>query len=126
MATGGSVESVTFDSRYFKVAGDADTTRDLGGFSNEQQPNGDGSARTIKSRKTWMVSGLQLEIDNNAGDLEFLQERTSADAYYPFVITYVDGNSYAGVGTVDGDLQASSQSATADVSFRGPFSLERQ
>lgn len=126
MATGGSIESVSFDNRLFKVAGDADSNRDLGGFSNEQQPNGDGSTRTVKTRKTWMLDGLQLEIDNNQGDLEFLQERADADAYFPIVVTYVDGNSYQGVGQIEGDLQAASQNATAEVSFRGPFKLERQ
>lgn len=126
MATGGSIESVTFDKRLFKVAGDADATRDLGGFTNEQRPNGDGSSRTVKQRKNWMISGLKLEIDNNQGDLEFLQERADANAYFPFVITYVDGNSYQGVGQIEGDLQDSSQDATAEVGFKGPFKLTRQ
>jgi hypothetical protein len=126
MATGGSIESVSFDNRLFKVAGDADSSRDLGGFTNEAQPNGDGSSRTIKTRKNWMIDGLALEIDNQQGDLEFLQERADSDAYFPVVVTYVDGSAYQGSGNVEGDLQDSSQNATAEVQFKGPFKLERQ
>ena len=44
-AVGGPVESVNIDGRYFAVAADADIGRELGGFTNENQPNGDGTAR---------------------------------------------------------------------------------
>ncbi len=43
-AVGGSIESVTLDGRTFAVAADAEAQRKLGGFENEVQANGDGTA----------------------------------------------------------------------------------
>jgi len=47
-ATGGSIESITMDGREFAVAADAESQRKLGGFENEVQANGNGTARIIK------------------------------------------------------------------------------
>lgn len=126
MASGGSIENISIKNRLFRVAADADSNRDLGGFTNEIQPNGDGSARKIMTRKPWMLDGLTVEIDNTNQDLEFLQEVADMNDYVAMTITYVDGFSYSGRGTVSGDLQAGSNSATADISLSGPGRLEQQ
>lgn len=128
MATGGSIESVSINRRLFPVAADADSNRDLGGFTAEVQPNGNGSARKVLTRKPWMLDGLSLEIDDNRGDLEFLQEVQDGvyGEWVPIVVTYVTSISYSGIGTVEGDLQSSSQNATAPVQLKGPQKLERQ
>lgn len=125
MATGGSIESVGIAGRTFSVAADADSDRDLGGFSNEAQPNGDGTARNIKTRKPWKVGGLALNIDDLAGDQEFLQDVADGD-YVPMDITYVSGAVYSGLGIISGDLTVSSQSTTGVVELSGPQKLTKQ
>lgn len=125
-AVGGPVEEVTIDGRRFSVAADADATRELGGFTNEVAPNGDGTARILKTRKSWKVGGLQLEVNSNRGDQEFLQQKSDSKEFYPITMTMCDGSVFAGQGIISGDLQASTMKATAGVEFSGPKKLERQ
>lgn len=125
MAIGGSIESVTIRGRSFAVAADADATRDLGGFSNERQMNGNGTRRLIKTRKGWEVSGLSLEINDTRGDHEFLQDVADGDDV-PVTVTYASGITYEGLGNITGDLQVSSQSTTGSVTLGGGGTFTQQ
>ena len=69
-AVGGSIESVNLSGREFAVAADAEAQRKLGGFENEVQANGDGTARLIKTRVPLSLDGLTIEIDDDRGDQE--------------------------------------------------------
>ena len=64
-AVGGSIESVTLDGRNFPATADAAAERKLGGFENESQANGDGTARLIKTRVPWSLDGLTLRNPSN-------------------------------------------------------------
>lgn len=125
-AVGGPIEEVTIDGRGFAVAADADAGRDLGGFTNEVSPNGNGTARILKSRKTWKVGGLALETNADRGDQEFLQEKSDSKEFYPITFTHADGSVYGGVGIITGDLSASTMKATCPVEFSGQKKLEKQ
>ena len=125
-AIGGSIESMSIKNRLFSVASDADVSRSLGGFNNEVQMNGDGTGRMVKSVVSWMLDGVQVECNNLNSDLEFLQQIADENEFVPFVITYVDGTSYQGTGMLEGELNASSQTATATISIRGVGKLEQQ
>lgn len=126
MATGGPIESVGLAGRTFAVAEDADSNRKLGGFENEVQPNGDGTARLKKTRVAWMVDGLQIVVDDLRDDQEFLQNLADQNDFFPIDITYASGSVYSGLGQITGDLQGSSQNTTASVSLSGPGSLQKQ
>ena len=125
-AVGGSIESITLDGRGFAVAADAEAQRKLGGFENEVQANGDGTARLIKTRVPLSIDGLTLEIDDDRGDQEFLQELSNRNDFFPVVISYASGNDYQGTAQIVGETQASSQNATAGVSLMGPGVLTKQ
>lgn len=125
-AVGGSIESVTIRGRIFPVAADAEAQRKLGGWENEIQANGDGSARIIKTRVPLAITGLTLEVDDDRGDLEFLQDVANAFDFVPIGITYASGLTYQGQATITDELQSSSQNATASVSLSGPGILTRQ
>ena len=125
-AIGGSVEAITLAGRIFSVAADAESQRKLGGFENEVQPNGDGSARIIKTRTAWSLDGLTLEVDDDRGDQEFLQDLANQQAFFVVAITFVSGEVYSSTGMIVGEMQYSSQSATAAVSLMGPGKLEKQ
>lgn len=125
-AVGGSIESVTLDGRSFAVAADAEAQRKLGGFENEVQANGDGTARLIKTRVPLSIDGLTVEIDDDRGDHEFLQELTNRNDFFPVAFTYASGFTYQGTAQITGETQASSQSATASISLMGPGVLTKQ
>lgn len=123
---GGSIQDVTLDGRTFSVASDAESQRKLGGFENEVQPNGDGTARLIKTRVSWKLDGLSFGVDDDKGDHEFLQELSARNDFFPVAITYASGEVYQGSGMVVGELQYSSQSAMASVELEGAGALTKQ
>lgn len=125
-AVGGSIESISIRGRLFPVAADADVTRKLGGYENEVQPNGDGSGRLIKTRVSWNLEGVVVELNDARADHEFLQEIADGKTFEPITITYASGVTYQGTGTVTDELGASSQSATASLSLGGPGTLTQQ
>ena len=124
-AIGGSIESVTIANRNFSVAADADGQRKLGGFENEIQVNGDGTARTVMTRVAWVVSGLTLSVDDSNRDHEFLQEQANSTVYSAISVTYASGVTYAGTGTLTGEMQVGSQAQTLSVDLSGPGELKK-
>lgn len=125
-AVGGSIESISLAGRNFAVAADAEAQRKLGGFENDVQANGDGNARIIKTRVPLSIDGLTLEVDDDRGDHEYLQTLANATDFFAIAITYASGATYQGRAQITGELQASSQNATAAVSLMGPGLLTKQ
>lgn len=123
---GGSIEAISLSGRIFAVAADAEAQRKLGGFENEVQANGNGTARIIKTRVPLSIDGLTVEVDDTRGDHEFLQDLSNAKDYFAISITYASGVVYQGTAIITGELQTSSQSATAAVSLMGPGELTKQ
>lgn len=125
-AVGGSIESVSLSGRQFAVAADAEVNRKHGGWENEVMANGNGSARIVKTRVPFMLDGLVVEVDDSRGDVEYLQGLANRNDFFPIDITYASGAVYQGVAQIVGELQASSQSATATVSLSGPGTMTKQ
>lgn len=126
MAIGGSIESVTLDGREFPVAADAEAQRKLGGFENEVQANGNGTARLIKTRVPLSIDGLTVEVDDDRGDQEFIQDLANRNDFFPVAITYASGNTYQATAQIVGENPASSQNATQAISLMGPGILSKQ
>lgn len=125
-AVGGSIVSVTLDGRPFAAVADGDTQRKLGGFENEVQANGDGTVRLIKTRVPHSNDPLTLEVDDDRGDHEFIQELSNRNDFFPVTKTYASGITYQGTAQIVGEIQASSQNATITVSLMGPGTLTKQ
>ena len=125
-AVGGSIESISIDSRLFPVTADADATRDLGGFTVEVQSNGDGTARILKTRKPWALGGLVVEINDDRADQEFLQRIQNGNEFVPITIKLASGVVYHAIGTLVEELEMSTQSATATISLQGPGEMTQQ
>lgn len=127
MATvGGSIESISIRGRLFAVAADAEANRKLGGFENEVQPNGNGTARLVKTRVAWILDGLTVEINDDRADHEFLQEIADGNDFVPITITLASGVTYQGTGTITGEMQMGTQASTAQLSLSGPDVLTQQ
>lgn len=118
-AVGGSILSVALAGREFAVPADNETNQKLGGFTNEVESNGNATGRLIKTRTSWMLDGLAVEINNNNGDQEFLQDLADSNAMFTAVISYVSGKDYTGTGQLTGDLAYASKSATMPISLTG-------
>lgn len=112
--------------RRFPVAADAEAQRVIGGWENEVQANGDASARIIKTRKPLMLEGVALQIDDDRGDQEYLQDKAAESEFFTIAIEYASGAIYQARATIVGELKASSQNATMPVSFSGPGQLTKQ
>ena len=125
-AVGGSIQEFSVAGRTFTVAFDADSQRKLGGSEGEWQANGNGTGRLIKTRVNWMIDGLTASIDDDRGDQEFLQAVANGNDPVPIDITYASGLVYQGEGTVTGEFQTSSQTATGAVVLSGPGQLTKQ
>lgn len=125
-AIAGSIESVTLDGTTFAVAADADVNRKLGGFENEVQLNGDGSARVVKTRMGWKLENVALSIDDSAGDAEVIQDLSNQKGTFAVTITYASGIVYQGDGQFTGDVQTSSQTQTNPLTIEGGGTLTQQ
>jgi hypothetical protein len=122
---GGSISSIALDGREFSVAADAESNRKLGGWENEVQANGDGTARLIKTRVPLSIDGLTIMIDDSRDDAEFVQALMNRLEFFPIAITYASGLSYGGTAQVTGEAPTSSQNATAPISLMGPGELAK-
>lgn len=125
-AVGGSIQEVTLRGRSFSVAADAEAQRKLGGWENEVQANGDGTARLIKTRVPLSIDGLTIETSDDRGDQEYLQDLSNGNDFFPIAITYASGATYQGSAQLVGETQTSSQSAMTAVSLMGPGILTKQ
>lgn len=125
-ATGGSIESVTLFGRNFSVAADADSQRSLGGFNNEVESNGDGTARLVKTRMPWAAADLALSIDDLNGDAVFLQDLADGNSMFPITAAYASGAIFQGDGQITGEVNVSSTNTTATVSLKGSGKMTKQ
>lgn len=125
-AVGGSVREMSWAGRIFAAAGDSTPGIRLGGYQNEQQANGNLTARQIKTATTWMVDGFDIEIDQDREDQEFLQAGSDSSANEVFTITLSGGYTYQGSGSIEGEIKYNTGAATATVSFSGPGRLTLQ
>lgn len=123
MATGGSIESVTIAAAPFSCPADNDATLVLGGSVNEVQANGDGSARLIKIRGPWKVTGLQLVVNNLTGDHQFLQSLANGNGFFICTITLASQVVYKGLGQIVGEVGQSSNGTVVSLELSGQGEL---
>lgn len=126
-AVGGSIESVALRGRDFAVSAEATANRRLGGSANEVKMNGDGAtARLIKVANSWMISGLDVEIDDGRNDQEYIQDLADFQDFFDISVTFVSGYVWNGTGQLVEDVEYDSQNATAALSLSGPGKLTVQ
>ena len=118
-AIGGSIESVSLNGREFAMAADVEVNRKVGGFENEVLPNGNGTARLIKTRVPFMFDGLAIEIDDARDDQGFVQALADGKDFFPITVTYASGITYQGSGQIVGEIQFSNQTSSCTVSVSG-------
>jgi len=126
MVIGGSIQSISIGGRLFAVTADTDATRELGGFNNAVNSNGNGTARQEKTRVPWSVKGVVVEIDNTRADQEFLQGVQNSNDDVPCTLSFVDGTTYQGTGTIIDAVEYNNMSTTATVNLAGGGEMTKQ
>lgn len=125
MSTSGPLESVNINRRRFPVDGEVTAAVALGGFTNEVKPNGaPGEFRLVKSRKVGRFNTIPIVIDNERGDMEFIQEVMDEKGFVPFSATEVDGTVWSGKGQIVEDPEKDTKEGTMEISYMG--SLRKQ
>jgi len=125
MASGGPLESITLNTRRFPVDGEVNAMVSLPGFTNEIKPNGDfETARIVKTAKTGKMEAIPIVIDNERGDMEFLQDIMNSFEFVDFLATEVDGTIWEGNVMVSGDPKKSTKESTMEIEVHG--SIKRQ
>lgn len=122
----GPIESVSIAGRRFPVAADANGERKLGGFENAVESNGDGTARIVKTRVPWIVSGLAVECNEDRDDQKFLQDKADTKEFFPCAVTYASGATYSGRGQIVEEIKFANDKSTAEISLSGPQKLTKQ
>lgn len=122
MPTSGPLESVSINKRRFPVDGEVTAAVSLPGFINEVKPNGDGSLRLIKSRKPGRANTIPIVMDNERGDLRFIQDVMDEKGFIPFSATEVDGTVLDGSGQIVEDPEKDTKEGTMEISYMGSLS----
>ena len=124
-AIAGPAKTISVAGREFRIIGDADIGRQLGGFTKERLSNGDGSSRPRMTPIPWALTGISVEVDNDNEDQEFLENVKDSPDDVPIVITYADDNPYSGLGSIDGELTYSNNDAAASFDLKGSGKLKK-
>ena len=125
-SVGGSIKEVTIDGRPFAVAADADVKLKLGGKKVEVQANGNGTARALGTVEPWSLSDIDIAIDHDKGDAQFLQDNADAMEFVTCTIELIDGTVYQGSGLVADDHDYSTGDATTGLTLMGQDKLTAQ
>jgi hypothetical protein len=125
-SVGGSIKEITIDGRPFPVAADADVALKIGGKKITVASNGDGSARYLGEVGPWSLSGIDISIDHDKADIQFLQDNADAMTAVSITIELIDGTVFQGKGIVADDHDFSTAKATTGLSLMGEGKLSAQ
>jgi hypothetical protein len=122
----GPAESIVIAGRRFACNGEDDVSITLPGYTNESKQHGDGTAHVVKARKNGKIDGVNVYIDHEQDDLEFLQTQMNKPGFLDISLTLCDGRVYAGNLQITGDSVAEgTKEGWASITLEGP-TLEKQ
>lgn len=132
-AVGGDVLEITYNhptlgsGTWMPKAGE-DFTINLGGITGSDDENnvsGGGSNIKILSRRRWSMEG-SIEWDANiANELEQAANLAAHPVDAEWTITLINGTVWAGQGSVVGDVQGSTNSATIGLKIAGGGKMKK-
>ncbi|MDR0303274.1 MAG: hypothetical protein LBH98_00655 [Chitinispirillales bacterium] len=111
--------------RSFEIKADSSPTLDLGGFTVERDIAGSGKHVNKRTRKLWQIESVDLFIDVDGGDQEFLQATATSESDSEIVYQHDDGYTYTGVGGITGDIKYNTSDKTVSVSLSGGGMLSK-
>lgn len=126
----GDTRELTFNhdevgNRTFAVQTDQGITLDLGGYKGERQSYGNGQGHKKMNAKPWKLGGLQVPIDIDNGDLEYLQEISGSPIDAVITWQHVNGFIYKGEGSIEGDVQWNSNTGFLALEVSGSGEMKK-
>ena len=121
----GPAKFVSIAKREFKAFADADVTLQPNATVNERLYNGDGSSRKRKQVGGWKATGIQVQIDPERGDIEFLDDVHDSVIDVECSVTMADNNIYSGVGGTEGEITYSLNNGAASLELSGEGRLKK-
>lgn len=118
-AVGGPVESITISGRNFVCDSEDDVSITPKGFTNEVKQNGDGTVRLVKSWHVGSIEGLNIAIDEEAGDFDFLKEIQDKFEFVSVQCTLVNGIVYNGKMQITDAVKLNTKESTVEVTLSG-------
>lgn len=115
----GALESIVINGRRFTCKSDDSCEIELPGFHNETVVHGDGSITYKKIRHTGHISGINIFMDVERGDLEFLQEAQNGLEPFDVSATEVDGTVYSGSMQITEEIKKNSGENTVSITLEG-------
>lgn len=120
MARGGDVRQVIINGvEYDPVGGgNGGYTAMFSGFSNENQPTGNGGMHTTSNRALGGFDGLALSVTTEQYQ-QLVDIQTDAETV-PVQVTVASGAVHSGELAIEGDLQMDGTAGTVEIAMRGP------
>ena len=115
----GCIESIVINGRRFTTDADDSCEITYDGFENEVKPNGDGTMRIVKSRHPGSIEGLNILIDRENDDMEFLKECQDSMDFFDVSATLVDGTVIGGSMQLTDAVKADMKEGTAGITLNG-------
>jgi len=109
---------IIYDREFDPKVGGAVTYR-LAGYENETEATGNGGEHTTQTRKLGGFEAAEISLDPTNGDLEFLQEKANTGEPGNCSMTLVNGTTYAGNLTLQGAIDAATDSGSAEIAALG-------
>ena len=117
---GGDIRGFTWYGRSFDPAGgDGNVNIDLGGYTNEAAPTGNGALHVNQRRKLAGFSDMAISVDDARQDIEFLQGKANAGVPGPCTLTLASGIVYSGNLLPIGELAKAGGDGRATLEGRG-------
>jgi len=90
------------------------------GRVNESTLNGNGGLHTMQTLKPGGFDSMTLSLDPSKKDLEYLQEKNDEGETGNCSMTLINGITYAGQLTLQGELDANTGDGQVDIAALGP------
>ena len=116
---GGPIEEINIHGRPFTVVGDSGGTRGLGGKESEVKVDGAGNPYASSSRVPSGLSDLDILVDDDRGDQEFLQDIANRAAFGNVTVTFNSGAIYGGLMTISGEIKFDVKESKCSISLMG-------
>jgi hypothetical protein len=121
MNISGPIESVIIAGRRFECDAEAECTIILSGLKNEVKFAGSGKKRIVRSFTNGSFKGVEVVINHENKDLEYMRNLQSKSDFFDVTITFCDGTVYAGSVQFVDDIEESTKEGTAGISLEGDF-----
>lgn len=115
----GDIKQIIIHDREFDPKEGSSTTFRTAGYKNESSSTGNGGISTKQNRKLGGFDSVGISLDNSKGDLEYLQEKADSGEAGNSSITLADGSTYAGDLVIQGEIDASSDGGSTEITALG-------